>query len=222
MLNRHAFPFKVSPLSPPVSIMTKNAIVALLIFISSLKTVLSQAQFTVPDPNVPGGSIVEISTLDVNGIPTVSILESIPPDGVVAPGVPTSASLTTSSTSSSTSSSITPPPTQAPAVPAGPVGAPPQTTIPVGEGTTLFTYTTVIAGETEIFTGTFTPTYNSLPPPPSPTAGTILNINQFHSQFGTSVISSARSSQSHWLSASNIVTIFTVLCGIAAGAFLTM
>lgn len=120
-------------------------------------------------------------------------------------------------------SSTTTPAVQAPpAVPAGPVGAPPATTVPVGEGTTLFTYTTVVAGETEILTGTFTPTFNTLPIPPPPTSGTILGISQFHSQFGTAVVSSAQSPQRLALTASSIATIFTILCGVTAGALFTL
>lgn len=209
--------------------MTKNAIVSLLLFLFSLKEVYSQT-VTVADPNVPGGSIIEVSTLNIQGIPTVSIIESIPPGAPVLPGVPTTSPLATTATtatsttsistptSTSTTTSTTPPPAPV-APPVGPVGAPPQTTIPVGEGTTLFTFTTVVDGATEILTGTFTPTFNTLAPPPPPSSGTILGLSQFLS---TAAVSSAQSPQRLGFSTSNTVTIFTILCGVTAGALLTM
>jgi len=162
---------------------------------------------TVPDPDVPGGSIVEVVTLDPLGDPTNVIISSIP------------------ATISSSSSSSTTTPTQTAAIAPinqGPVATPPDTTIPFGEGTTAYTYTTVLDGVTETLSDFFTPTFNTLSPPSSATSGSIMALSEWSSIVGTNTVGVASSAGSWRLSSGGLGSIVFVTVGVLAGAYVVL
>ncbi|KIJ51551.1 hypothetical protein M422DRAFT_776781 [Sphaerobolus stellatus SS14] len=183
-----------------------------LLFSLVLPVVVGQTE-TVPDPDVAGGSIVEVLTLDPLGLASTLTISSIPP--------------TTSPLSSLTDLAQTTSTTTSPIIPTtpnpGPVGAPPDTTVPVGEGTTIFQYTTIVAGVTEILTGTFTPTFNTLTPPPTPAVGSIVALSDYTASIGTNTVAAARSAAESWrFPANTLKSLATVVVGMVVGAYILL
>lgn len=101
----------------------------------------------------------------------------------------------------------------------GPVEQP-APTVPVGQGVTEYTYTTVNAlGETTVLQDIFTPTYNTLTPPSSPAAGTVLGLSAWSALIGTNTAGGPTNGGESWqLTRSGVGGLLTLVCGIVAGA----
>lgn len=101
----------------------------------------------------------------------------------------------------------------------GPV-AQPAPTVPVGQGVTQYTYTTVDAlGQTTVLQDIFTPTYNTPSPPSSPAVGTVLGMSAWSALIGTNTSGSATNEAQRWqLTRAGVGGLFALACGIVAGA----
>ncbi|KAF9064455.1 hypothetical protein BDP27DRAFT_1333565 [Rhodocollybia butyracea] len=155
-----------------------------------LALVYAQTQ-TVADPLVPGNSIVEVVTLNAQGLATTSIISTI------------------------LAGAATPPANTR----GGIVGAPPPTTGPVG-GPTPYTYTTVIGGVTTAVLATFIPSFTTPPGTSAPATGSILDYSQWLSEFGAAAPSGSSSSGASRVSLGSSAlgpVLFTVAMGLGVG-----
>ncbi|THV02802.1 hypothetical protein K435DRAFT_748651 [Dendrothele bispora CBS 962.96] len=123
---------------------------------------------TIVDAN--GDSVVVDVTTNVLGLPTTQTLETLPA---------TTAQATQTTTSTT------------PDVNAGPVGQPAATS-GVPHGPTPYTYTTIVAGETQRVVATFSPTFPETVLSTAPATGTVLDYSEWLSMYGTTnTVSSA-------------------------------
>ncbi|KAF8518214.1 hypothetical protein JB92DRAFT_2121300 [Gautieria morchelliformis] len=208
--------------------MIRLSLIRPFLILTSVVLPLATAQtVTVADPNIPGGSIVEVVSTNANGLQVTRTANSIPAGGAVqtttnplvattpTPLVPTAVS-TSSSSSSSTRVATT---AAAPVITQGPV-AQPAPTVPVGQGVTQYTYTTVNAlGETVTLSDIFTPTYNTLSPPSSPAVGTVLGMSAWSALIGTNTAGGPTNGAERWqLTRYGAGGLLVLACGIVMGA----
>jgi len=197
---------------------------------------------TITTTDVNGNTIVEVITVDpVLGVATTQIVQTLAPaNGAATSSLTTSAALASTSTqvlqvptppTSSTTTQPVPPavpavpapvvPTTAPDVQQGPVGQPAPT--PTGPVVTVYHYTTVdAAGDTEVFTATFIPTFpaTQLPPPPT-TTGSILQFSQWQSLVGTNTVPASSGGVVTWtVPRSALEAVVGIVSGTLAGAWL--
>ncbi|KAJ8462274.1 hypothetical protein ONZ45_g17995 [Pleurotus djamor] len=144
-----------------------------LVFSLILSFANAQTQTTI---NPAGESIVVVVTVGIDGLPTTSIIQTLP-DADTPPTTATTPPTTpTTTTTTPALTTVTPPPQQQ-----GPVGQPGPTGAP--GAVTPFTYTTVINGVTIQTTDVFTPTAPATTPSTAPATGTILDYSQWLSQY---------------------------------------
>ncbi|KAI5116384.1 hypothetical protein M0805_005881 [Coniferiporia weirii] len=179
----------------------KYCIVAIL---ACLSAALVHAQ-TVTTTDALGETVIEVATLDVNGLPTTEILQTV--TTAADPGDETTAAATTTTT----------PLNQ------GPVAQPAATET----GETIFTYTTTDAnGDTTAIVDTFTPSFvEGTTLPPQTYTGTVLDYSSWLSLVGTNTVAadaSTNSARAGRVSRGACGAGAALLAGVLGGAWLVV
>ncbi|GLB33277.1 hypothetical protein LshimejAT787_0101610 [Lyophyllum shimeji] len=162
----------------------------------ALLAVTADAQTaTVVDGN--GNTVVQVVTTDPQGLPTTSVVSTLPPAGgapattpaTSTPTPPTQATQPATTAATTTTTPVQPANTQPPGQ-QGPVGQPEATSFKAG-GVTPYTYTTIIDGVTSVLVDNFTPTNPATQRPTVGASGTILDYSSWLAQYGPPSTSSA-------------------------------
>jgi len=144
---------------------------------------------TVPDPDGSGNNVVEVVTVDALGNPTTVILSTI---------IATTTALA-----------------DAPDQEQGPVGQPPPTL--TGPPQIVYIYTTTDdAGDRDVITTTFTPTYQTPNPTTPLSSGTVWALSEYTASFGTGA-AATHTGAANTLMATHLSTWrWTIACGVMA------
>ncbi|KZT19225.1 hypothetical protein NEOLEDRAFT_1142324 [Neolentinus lepideus HHB14362 ss-1] len=151
-----------------------------------LSFVRAQETLTIPDPNNPLTSIVEIITVttDLLGLPTTRTLETLPYTATTT--TPTTTAPTTTAPTTTTPLVQTTPTTTTTTTPPMVVGQPGATP---GTGAIPYQYTTTnAAGATIVVQDTFTPSFALITSVAPTSTGSVLDYSQWLSSVGTNTV----------------------------------
>ncbi|KAG2364547.1 hypothetical protein BDR07DRAFT_1354819 [Suillus spraguei] len=166
---------------------------------------------TVTTTNIAGATVVEDVTVNLNGIATTQILETITTSILSTTTTTTPGGTQTVATTTSTTQNQ------------GPVEQPGSTALVPG-GPTPYTYTTTnAAGSTIAVVATFTPTGPATVLPTPMTTGTILNYSSYIASVGTSAAAtSGATRRSFSLSGGWYGLVASTMLGIGGGVWFIM
>ncbi|EPQ54145.1 hypothetical protein GLOTRDRAFT_139526 [Gloeophyllum trabeum ATCC 11539] len=147
-----------------------------------LSYVGAQQTLTIPDPDNPLTSIVEVITVtqDAEGLLTTETLETLPLTNTRTRTTATTDTTTTTPTLATTTTT-----TPVPQVVGQPGPSPATGAIP-------YQYTTVVAGATQVIQDTYTPTFPVITPVIPTSTGTVLDYSQWLSMVGTNTVASEK------------------------------
>ncbi|KAF9456353.1 hypothetical protein BDZ94DRAFT_1302604 [Collybia nuda] len=143
-----------------------------------------------------GNTIVQVVTLDPNGLGTTQTLQTLPGSPLTppVPSIPPTTG-TSTNTAATTAAATTAATTTATEGQQGPVGQP-APTVALPSGVTPFTYTTVIDGVTTEVSDNFTPTTPPTQSPQPGPAGSIMAYSEWLSIYGPKTTGQAANSNS--------------------------
>ncbi|KAG0702780.1 hypothetical protein DFH29DRAFT_919693 [Suillus ampliporus] len=174
---------------------------------------------TVTTTDLAGNTVVEVTTVNLAGLPTTQILQTITGTTLSNPLT----ALTTTSTSTTNPVLQTIATTSTTKGQQGPVEQPASTVLVPG-GPTPYTYTTTnAAGSTVAVEGIFTPTGPATVLPTPTTTGTIINYSSYLASVGTSAAPTSGASRlALSLSSGWYGLVASTVLGIGGGAWFVM